>query len=278
VVDVAPDNRRAQALGYLSSGIWGGLSIGPAIGQVLGSMSSVAVFLTVSSLAVMAIVFVMDEEARPHQHSPSRWFPPPVLLPGILLGLGNVTYAAMAGFLVLLLPHRGHGAAWAFPAFAAAVLFGRAVFGGLPDRMGPRGTAAQLVRGLCVPRGGLDRHPGRHNSVLALPAASLVGLGYAFPWPALATVVVGQVPVAERAAALGALNAFYDLFVAASSAIAGAAAGQWGLTAPFWMALACVGSAAALVVISGIGRGFQALPEQTTDELAQLSIGADPVA
>jgi MFS family permease len=275
VVDVAPDNRRAQALGYLSSGIWGGLSIGPAIGQVLGRMSSVAVFVTVSSLAVMAIVFVMDEEPRPHQHLPSRWFPPPVLLPGILLGLGNVTYAAMAGFLVLLLRHRGHGATWAFPAFAVAVLFGRAVFGGLPDRMGPRRS---LFAGYACLAVGLIAILAGHSSVLDLPAASLVGLGYAFPWPALATVVVGQVPVAERAAALGALNAFYDLFVAASSAIAGAAAGQWGLTAPFWMAIACVGSAAALVVISGIGTGFQALPEQTIDELAQLSIGADPVA
>src|SRR5580658_147851 len=75
-VDVTPDNRRAQALGFLSSGIWGGVSVGPAIGQVLGTMAAVAVFLTVSSIVVMAIVFVMDEEARPHQHSPSRWFPP----------------------------------------------------------------------------------------------------------------------------------------------------------------------------------------------------------
>jgi len=143
------------------------------------------------------------------------------------------------------------------------------------DRVGPRRS---LFAGYACLAVGLIAILAGHNSVLALPAASLVGLGYAFRWPALATVVVGQVPVAERAAALGALNAFYDLFVAASSAIAGAAAGQWGLTAPFWMALACVGSAAALVVISGIGRGFQALPEQTTDELAQLSIGADPVA
>ena len=274
-VDVAPDNRRAQALGFLSSGIWGGVSIGPAIGQVLGTMASVAVFLTVSSLAVMGIVFVMDEEPRPHQHAPSRWFPPPVLLPGILLGLGNVTYAAMAGFLILLLRHRGHGATWAFSAFAAAVLFGRAVFGGLPDRMGPRRS---LFAGYACLAVGLIAILAGHSSVLDLPAASLVGLGYAFPWPALATVVVGQVPVAERAAALGALNAFYDLFVAASSAIAGAAAGRWGLTAPFWMALACVGGAAALVMISGIGTTFQPLPEQTLDELAQLSIGADPVA
>src|SRR3984957_12759712 len=137
-VDVAPDNRRAQALGFLSSGIWGGVSIGPAIGQALGSMASVALFLTISSAVVMALVFAMNEDRRPHEHANSRWFPPPVLLPGIVLGLGNVTYAAMAGFLILLLRHRGHGATWAFSAFAVAVLFGRAVFGGLPDRVGPR--------------------------------------------------------------------------------------------------------------------------------------------
>jgi MFS family permease len=116
------------------------------------------------------------------------------------------------------------------------------------------------------------------RSALDLPAALLVGLGYSFPWPALATVVVGKVPVTERATALGALNAFYDLFVAASSAIAGAAAGRWGLTAPFWMALACVGSAAALVMISGVGKSFQPPPDHSRDELAEISIGADPVA
>jgi MFS family permease len=274
-VDVAPDNRRAQALGFLSSGIWGGLSIGPAIGQVLGSMASVAVFLIISSTAVIAIVFVMDEKPRPQHHGPTRWFPPAVLLPGILLGLGNVTYAAMAGFLILLLHHRGHGATWAFSAFAVAVLFGRAVFGGLPDRIGPRRS---LFAGYACLGVGLIAVLTSHRPMLDLPAALLVGLGYAFPWPALATVVVGQVPVAERAMALGALNAFYDLFVAASSAIAGAAAQRWGLTAPFWMALACVGCAVALVMIAGIGKTFQVLPGQSRDELAELSIGADPVA
>jgi hypothetical protein len=65
---------------------------------------------------------------------------------------------------------------------------------------------------------------------------------------------------------LGAFNAFYDLFLAVSSAIAGAAAGQWGLTAPFWIALTCVAGAAALVVISGIGKTPLARPDRTGDE------------
>ena len=249
-VDVAPDDRRAQALGYLSSGIWGGVSLGPVIGQALGTMASVAWFLTISSVVVMAIVFVMAEQRHPHEHGPSRWFPPPVLLPGILLGLGNVTYAAMAGFLILLLHQRGHATAWAFSAFAVTVLFGRAVFGGLPDRMGPRRS---LLAGYICLAVGLTAIALGRSSWFDLPAASLIGLGYAFPWPALASVVVSKVSVSERASALGALNAFYDLFVAGSSAIAGAAAQHWGLTAPFWIALACAVGAAAMVLLTGMG-------------------------
>jgi MFS family permease len=173
-----------------------------------------------------------------------------VLTPGVILGLGNVTYAAMSGFLILLLRQRGHSSTWAFSAFAFAVLFGRAAFGGLPDRMGPRRSLFAgyfcLVVGLAiVALGG--------SSAFDIPAAMIIGLGYALPWPALASAVVESVPASERAAALGALTAFYDIFVAASSAIAGAAAGSWGLQSVFWLALVCACCAAALVVITGIG-------------------------
>lgn len=250
-VDVAPSHRRAQALGYLSSGIWGGLSIGPAIGQVLGSVTLVSLFLTVSSLAVIGMVLFMREESMPHAQAGSRWFPPVVLLPGILLGLGNVAYAAMAGFLILLLRQRGHSANWAFPAFALAVLFGRAAFGGIPDRMGPWKS---LLAGYACLALGLTAIAYSRSGALDLPASLMVGLGYSIPWPALASVVVAKSSASERASALGALNAFYDLFVAGSSALAGAAAGRWGLAAPFWIALASVAAAVALLLASGIGR------------------------
>jgi MFS family permease len=251
-VDLAPAHRRAQALGYLSSGIWGGVSIGPAIGQALGTMPRVAVFLTGSSLAVMAIVSLMNKQPRPHHHAPARWFPHQVLLPGFILGFGNVTYAAMSGFLILLLRQRGHPTGWVFSAFAFAVLFGRAVFGGLPDRLGPRRS---LFAGYVFLGTGLIAIAAGGSAALDLPASLLVGLGYAFPWPALASVVVSEVQPSERAAALGALTAFYDLFVAASSAAAGAVAGRWGFAAVFWMTLACMGCSVALVLITGIGKG-----------------------
>jgi MFS family permease len=274
-VDVAPESRRGQALGFLSSGIWGGVSVGPAIGQALGTMGRVAVFLSVSSVIVSAIILMMSEEKRPHASTPARWFPPAVLLPGVILGLGNVTYAAMSGFLILLLRQRGHASSWAFSVFAAAVLFGRFAFGGLPDRVGPRKTlyAGYVFLGIGLVAIALSR-----SSLLDIPAALLVGLGYAFPWPALAVVVVARVQVWERASALGALTAFYDLFVAVSSAIAGAVAGHFGFASVFWLAFGCMCGSVVLVAVTDVGVGFTSAPQIRTPSPfpARYSTGSIP--
>lgn len=274
-VDVAPENRRAQALGYLSSGIWGGVCVGPAIGQALGTMPRVAGFVAISAAVMILIIMLMKEEPRPHEPEPTRWFPPPVLLPGVILGFGNVTYAAMSGFLILLLRERGHGSTWAFSAFALAVLFGRAAFGALPDRIGPRRS---LYAGYVFLGAGLAMIAALHNSVFDIPASLLVGLGYSFPWPALASVVVDRVPVSERAAALGALTAFYDLFVAASSALAGAVAGHWGFTSVFWMAFGCMWISMALVMVTNIGKRVTSAPRIQTPSpfRARYSTGSIP--
>ena len=42
VVEVAGIHRSGEALGCLSSGIWGGISVGPAVGQWLGSFERAA--------------------------------------------------------------------------------------------------------------------------------------------------------------------------------------------------------------------------------------------
>jgi MFS family permease len=274
-VDVAPESRRGQALGFLSSGIWGGVSVGPAIGQALGSMGRVAIFVSVSSAIVSLIILMMSEDKRPHSSTPGSWFPRPVLLPGIILGLVNVTYAAMSGFLILLLRQRGHSSTWAFSVFATAVLFGRFMFGGLPDRVGPRKS---LYAGYGFLGVGLVAIALSHSSLLDIPASLLVGLGYAFPWPALAVVVVARVKPWERASGLGALTAFYDLFVAASSAIAGAVAGHFGFVSVFWLAFGCMCGSLLLVMVTDVGAGVTSAPQIRTPSPypARYSTGSIP--
>src|SRR5688572_21857566 len=51
VVESAGVHRSGQALGYLSSGIWGGISAGPAVGQWLGTFERAAMCQTASAVA-----------------------------------------------------------------------------------------------------------------------------------------------------------------------------------------------------------------------------------
>src|ERR1700758_3364438 len=50
-VEVAGVHRSARALGYLSSGIWGGIAAGPLIGQLLGSFERAAGFQVLLALS-----------------------------------------------------------------------------------------------------------------------------------------------------------------------------------------------------------------------------------
>ena len=56
VVEVAGIHRSAEALGYLSSGIWGGISVGPAVGQWLGSFELAALLQVIAALVAFAIL------------------------------------------------------------------------------------------------------------------------------------------------------------------------------------------------------------------------------
>src|SRR6266849_8402562 len=61
VVEVAGVHRSARALGYLSSGIWGGISAGPVVGHWLGSFQHAAMFQTLAALTAFALLTKVPE-------------------------------------------------------------------------------------------------------------------------------------------------------------------------------------------------------------------------
>jgi MFS family permease len=254
-VDLAPPHERAQALGFFASGVWGGLSLGPLVGQMLEAWQSAAFFVTASSIAVFLLIWMTPEEALAHSPITATRIrmriPRPVWVPGLVLGFANVAYAAMAGFLVLLLRDRGPGGKYAFASFAVCVLFTRTLLGSLPDRMGPRRT---LFLGLTLLIAGLLLIATTRSPVVATWASAIVGLGYSFPWPSLAIIVVRTSGDNERASALGALNAFFDLFVSLGAMAAGALAGKFGFSSVFWMAAASGACAALIAWVTGVGQ------------------------
>jgi MFS family permease len=243
VVEEGGLTRSAQALGYLSSGIWGGISAGPVVGHWLGSFERAAMLQTAAALIALAMISRVPERYQPGKKRPGRrhWIPRYLIAPGITAGLVNVHYPVIAGFLILYLLPRGNSGPAAFTAYATMVLFSRFFLGRLPDKIRPDltfyGGLILMAVGLCM----LAAGPG---PVAAVVAAALLGFGFSFPWSSIAVTVMRETPEYGRGTAIGVLGAFYDLFVGIGSFAAGAVSKQFGYPAAFAMgAVALVGAA-----------------------------------
>ncbi len=243
-VEVGGVERSSQALGYLSSAIWGGISAGPALGHWLGSFQHAAAFQVMAALTGCTLALFVKEDFRPSAHPSERhWFPVSLIRPGLAVGFVNVHYPVIAGFLILHLASHGNGGPAAFSAYALTILCSRFFLGSLPDRVNPSitfyGGLTAMSIGLLI----LARGP---QPLFAVIGAIILGLGFSFPWSSVASTVLRRTPSQEHGSTIGLLSAFYDLFVGVSSFAAGAVAQKYGYWATFYMAaLALVAAAAA---------------------------------
>jgi MFS family permease len=243
VVDLSPAEMRGRLIGLYGLAIWGGLALGPPIGELLLRASS---FELVWAFAAGAPLLGAVIAAR----IPEAFTPPPAgerperaplisreaLRPGLGLSLGIVGYATVAAFIVLHLDNEGigHGAA-AFTLFAATVVVTRVVGGGLPDRLGAARCAAGA--GL-VEAAGLLTIGFAQTLAVALAGAIAMGAAFSLLFPSLALLVIDRVPVERRGSAMGTFTAFFDLGVGVGSPIAGIAAAIGGYPAAFVVAAA----------------------------------------
>ncbi|MBV8842247.1 MAG: MFS transporter [Bryobacterales bacterium] len=241
-VEVAGLNRSARALGYLSSGIWGGVAAGPLIGQLLGSFERSAQFQVVLAISAIVLLSGVSEEYKPAMHAEKRpWLRRSIVPAGIAVGFVNVHYPVITGFLILHLARHGNSGPAAFSTYAGFVLLSRFFLGGLPDRIHPRIT---FYAGLAGMAGGLAiiaTGPPFWGAVLG---AGLLGFGFSFPWASIASTVLKRTADNERGSTVSVLSAFYDLFVGASSFSAGIVANRFGYAAAFIMAISALGAAA----------------------------------
>jgi MFS family permease len=241
-VEVAGIHRSGQALGYLSSGIWGGISAGPVVGQWLGSFERAALMQVIAALLAAAILTRVPEDYEVEAVAVRRrWAPLSLIAPGIAVGFVNVHYPVITGFLILHLTRNGNSGPAAFSAYALVILGSRFFLGGLPDRIHPGKT---YYGGLVAMAAGLMVIATRPAPAVAVSAAAILGFGFSFPWSAIAATVLRETPARERGSAVGVLSAFYDLFVGMSSFAAGVVAKRFGYPAAFVMAAAALGAAA----------------------------------
>jgi MFS family permease len=253
--DLAPAERRGEALSYFSVALYLGLALGPSLGEAVLSgdhygrvwvvAAGFAVGATLVSLLVREPERAMAEAA---DRVPSRIVHPAAVLPGSVLALGLLGYAAFAAFVplyVLTIGLSGSG-----PAFLvyAGITLGVRIFGArIPDRVGFVRSA--LVGTTLVAVGmammALVASPaGLYCATIAL------GFGTSLNFPALMSLSVASAPGTERGSVVGTFTAFFDLSQGAGTIALGAAAALTNYRGAFATAAT---SAALGVVVLGVG-------------------------
>lgn len=251
IVDLAPEERRGRVLGLYGLAVWGGLSIGPLVGELLLDLGGyTAVWISAGVLPIVGALIALSARdpfvPLPHAE-PHPLIAPEAVGPGFAVGLASFGYAAVATFIVLHLESRGigHGAT-VFAAFAAMIVLTRLVFGDLPDRMGAAPVAIVATVGEAF---GLLLIAVAPSLPVALLGGVVMGGAFALLNPSLMLIALGRVSQRARGAAMGTYTAFFDAGVGLGAPIAGVVAALTSYEGAFIFAAAvCLASALMILV------------------------------
>lgn len=251
IVDLAPEERRGRVLGLYGLAVWGGLSVGPLLGEVLLDAGGYdLVWIVAAALPVLGalIALAARDPFVPLPHAePHPLIAPEAVGPGFAVGLASFGYAAVATFIVLHLESRGvgHGAT-VFAAFAAMIVLTRLVFGDLPDRMGAAPVAIAATIGEAC---GLLLIAVAQSLPVALLGGVAMGAAFALLNPSLMLIALGRVSQQARGAAMGTYTAFFDAGVGLGAPAAGIVAALTSYEGAFIFAAGvCLASALMILI------------------------------
>ncbi|HST69600.1 MAG TPA: MFS transporter [Solirubrobacterales bacterium] len=251
IVDLAPDERRGQVLGLYGLAVWGGLAVGPLVGELLldlGDYTAVWIFAGILPIVGALFALAARDPFVPLEHAePHPLIAPEAVGPGFAIALASSGYAAIATFVVLHLEARGidQGAS-VFAAFAAMLVLTRLAFGHLPDRVGPARVAIVATLGEAV---GLALIAVAQTLPVAIAGGLVMGAAFSLLNPALMLIALGRVSERARGAAMGTYTAFFDAGVGLGAPLAGLVAALAGYEAAFFFAAAVCVSAALMVLL-----------------------------
>lgn len=250
--DLAPPERRGEALSFLSLSLYLGIAIGPLIGEaVLGNGDFGLVWLVTAGIAGVAVVLsVMTPETaplavageKPRQRGPL--IHPAGLFPGLIILTGMW---GMAGFFAFLPGYAKSigltGVSIPLLIYALVVVGLRVVGARVPDRYGQVRVASVALAlaaiGLAV-IGAVPTIPG------LLVGTATYAVGIAFIMPAIVSLAVSMVPPEERGTVVGTAAVFLDVAFGVAPAVLGVLAASMGASLTFLISagIAAIGCAA----------------------------------
>jgi MFS family permease len=269
--DLAPDHRRGEAASYFSVALYGGLAVGPPIGEALVGHGYTTLWLALaasSGLAALASMWI------PRGHTvaaaPRRGFlQRDAVWPGFILFLGLIPFTAFSSFVPLYAEDLGQSSVGAvFGLYAGLVLIVRIVGARLPDRLGWRRGSAIALCGVTI---GVWLVAGWGSMASIWLGAVALAVGMSLMYPSLFTAVMAAAPESERTHAVGTFSVFFDLSTGLGATIVGLVVSLSGERGGFAVAgaLAAAGLAAQWVLRDRIGRRhLQTVPSAGSERAA----------
>ncbi len=209
--DLAPDHRRGEAASYFSVALYGGLAVGPPIGEALVDHSFDLLWaVTGGCAALAAVVSLWIPRGRTVAVTADRAFlQRDALWPGLILLLGLIPFTAFAAFVPLYAEDIGiDSVGGVFGLYAGLVLVVRIVGARLPDRLGWQTGSTLALWGVIA---GIWLVAAWGSAASLWVAAIGLGAGMSMLYPSLFTAVMAAAPEEERTHAVGTFSVFFDL-------------------------------------------------------------------
>lgn len=258
--DLAPANRRGEAMSLASLSLYLGIGAGPLLGELaIERVGFTAAWLLAAGVALTALLVVLrTPETRPPLPPGTtaavrrRLVHPAGLVPGTVLLASILGMAGFLAFVPLYALDLGmSGSGFVLALFAGVVVAIRSAGARIPDRLGP----ARAVRlALAVSAVGLAVAGTWRSPTGLLLGAVLLGVGVALLTPSVFALAVERVTPAERGSVIGTTSAFLDLALGLGPASLGVVAASLGRPGTFLAGALVAVAGLVFVVATRVGR------------------------
>jgi len=219
ILELGNPDRQTHNLNLVGASSWGGVTFGTLLGSVLQYLNASGAVAAIFALCAFPLATSVREATRTKVINKSKsLISRAAILPGVLFGLGAVSFSAMGGFVVLHLNARSVNGALILSLFTLLVLLGRFFVVPLAVKVGLEKALTLSFISISL---GLLLVALAQNIYIASLGTILISLGHCVLWPAAGTLALSKTDLADRGSTVGTMGAFFDISMGGSAAIFG---------------------------------------------------------
>jgi MFS family permease len=227
ITDLAPADRRGEAVSYWSVAVYGGLAFGPLIGDLVmgddrfGTAWAVSAALAGGAALLGCFTREVERDAVAVPGG-THLLHRAALAPGLILALSLIGLAGFTTFVVDYTDGLGPGPGGVLLCYGVLVLAVRIIGARLPDTLGPL-RAGSIATGFGAI--GLTVMTVWEGMVGLYVGTVLFSAGMSFLYPSLLLLALQGVADSERASVVGTFSSFFDLSQAVGAFVCGIVVG-----------------------------------------------------